>query len=141
MNMDSEVNFLQEFNKSLTANNFLIYAARNYNNPQCINTKEFLEDILRIKYVKKLITRYIEAGELRERLILNHLIVLSNVFKPPILCKILWLKMEDYLPYVKPFLILLNILPDKLYNINNEYIIDTTLVPMDGHIVEVLRKI
>ena len=128
--------------EKLTANNFLIYAAKNYENPQCHSTDEFLEDMLRIKYIKKLITRYIETGELRERLILNHIIVLSNVFKPHILCKILWLKMEDeYLPYVKPFLILLNVLPDKIFNVNNINIIDTTLVSMDQTIVDKLREI
>lgn len=126
----------------LTSNNFLIFAAKHYDNPQCHSTDEFLEDMLRIKYIKKLITRYIETGELRERLILNHVIVLANVFRPPILCKILWLKMEpEYLPYVKPFLILLNVLPEKIYNVNNINIIDTTMVSMDQHIVDKLREI
>ena len=128
-------------NEPLNSNNYIIYCAKNYDNPQCLSTEEFLDDLLRIKYIKKLITRYIETGELRERLILNHLIVLNNVFGAEVLCKIIWLKLPDYLRYIKPFLVMLNILPDKLFNINDSNVIDTTLVPMDNRIVEVLRSI
>lgn len=128
-------------NEPLNSNNYIIYCAKNYDNPQCLSTEEFLDDLLRVKYIKKLITRYIETGELRERLILNHLIVLNNVFGAEVLCKIIWLKLPDYLRYIKPFLVMLNILPDKLFNINDSNVIDTTLVPMDNRIVEVLRSI
>ena len=126
---------------NLTNENFLVFCARYYDNIHCQSTEEFLEDIMRIKYIKKLITRYVDNGELKERLILNHLIVLSNVFKPDVLCKIIWLKMPDNLQYIKPFLILLGLLPEKLYNVNGELVIDTTLPAMDMHIVETLRKI
>jgi adenylate kinase family enzyme len=125
----------------LTADSFLIYCAKHYNNPQCGSDEEFLEDLMRLKYIKKLITRYMESGELKERLILNHIIVLSNVFAPKVLCKIIWLKMPDTLPYVKPFLIFLNLLPDKIYNVGEVNVIDTTLVPMDQGIIDALRKI
>lgn len=128
-------------NETLNDKNFFIYAAKHYDNPQCHSTEEFLEDLKRIKYIKKLITRYINEGDLKERLILNHLIILSNVFASEILCKILYLKMKNELKYIKPFLILLNILPEKLFNVNNEKIIYTDLVPMDENIVKILRKI
>ena len=121
--------------------NFLIYAAKHYDNPQCHPTEEFIEDLKRIKYVKKLLTRYIESGELKERLILNHIIILSNVFAPEPLCRILYLKMKSQFGYVKPFLILLNVLPEKLYHIKNEETIDIDMIPMDERVIESLRKI
>jgi hypothetical protein len=125
----------------LNNDNFLIYCAKNYDNPQCHSTEEFIEDIRRIKYIKKLITRYVESGDLKERLILNHLIILNNVFGAEVLCKILFFKMRNEFKYIKPFLILLNILPQKIYNVGNENFIETDLIPLDQNIVEVLRKI
>jgi hypothetical protein len=98
----------------ITHENFLLYCAKHYNNPTCHSVEEFNEDLMRLKYIKKLVTRYCESGELKERLILNHIIVLSNVFAPRVLCKIIWLKMPEQLAFVKPFLIFLNLLPDKL---------------------------
>ena len=73
--------------------------------------------------------------------VINHLIILSNVFGPEIACKIIFLKMREQLKCLKPFMILLNILPDRLYNIGEEKIINTDLVPMDNNIVNALRKI
>ena len=99
-------------NELLTEDNFVDYCASHYDNPQCHGDEEFLDDLMRLKYIKKLCTRYSESGELKERLILNHIIVLSNMFAPMALCKIIWLKMPDYLSYIKPFLIFLNVLPD-----------------------------
>ena len=125
----------------LTDDNFLIYAAKFYDNPHCLSTEEFIEDLKRIKYIKKLITRYIEGGELKERLILNHLIILNNLFGSDHLCRILYLKMKLQFKYIKPFLILLNVLPDKIYNIKDDHIIDLNLIPMDEHIIQVLREI
>lgn len=128
-------------NEKLGDDNFLIYAAKHYDSSHCCSTDEFLEDLKRIKYIKKLITRYIEAGELKERLILNHIIVLYNMFGAEHLCRILYLKLGDYFQYIMPFLILLNVLPSKLYNIRNETVIDIDMITMDQFIVEALRKI
>lgn len=128
-------------NDIITQDNFLIYCAKHYNNPQCHSTEEFLEDLMRLKYLKKLITRYCDSGELKERLILNHIIILSNVFPPKVLCQIIWLKMSEQLRYIKPFLIFLNLLPDKIHNVGERNVIDTTLIPMDQRIIDVLRKI
>jgi len=127
--------------EKLTDENFLIYAAKHYDNPQCHSTDEFIEDLKRIKYIKKLLTRYAENGELKDRLILNHLIVLNNLFGPEQLCRILYLKMKNQFSYVKPFLVLLNVLPEKLYNIKNETFIDTNMILMDEQIIKVLRKL
>ena len=98
-------------------------------------------DLKRIKYIKKLVTRYVEKGDLKERLILNHIIVLNNCFGAEITAKILFLKLKSRLHYIKPFLIFLNILPERLYNVGGEKIIDTNMVSMDQEIINRLRKI
>ncbi len=128
-------------NQILNEKNFILYASKCYENSSCQSTDEFLEDVRRVKYIKKLLTRYSETGELKERLILNHLIVLNNVFRPEPLCRILCLKMEHQLTLIKPFLILLNILIPYIINVKILRSIDTDLIPMDQKIVEVLRKI
>jgi len=125
----------------LTSGNFLLYAAKHYNNISCRDMEEFHEDLRRIKYIKKLTTRYIESGELKERLILNHLIVLNNVFEPVVLCRLLFLKMEEYMTYLKPFLIYMNVYQPRLYNVKKDGIIDLESIPMDQRIVEALRKL
>lgn len=124
---------------NLTDENFLLYCAKYYDNPQCHSTEEFLEDLNRIKYIKKLITRYIENGDLKERLILNHITILYNVFGAEALCRILFLKMRKQLTYIKPFLLLLNILPEKVYAIGEENFIDTNSIFMDPNIIKALR--
>ena len=127
--------------EKLTNENFLIYAAKHYDNAQCHSTEEFIDDLKRIKYIKKLITKYVESGELKDRLILNHLIILNNVFGAVHLPRILFLKMNKQFMYIKPFLILLNVLPDKLYNVGDVDVIDIDTIPMDENIVEKLRAI
>lgn len=64
----------------INEDNFLIYAAKHYHNPRCIDAEEFYDDLNRFKYVKRLINRYNRTGNLTERLILNHIIVILNVF-------------------------------------------------------------
>ncbi len=128
-------------NEKLTDKNFLLYCASHYDNVKYASTEDFVEDLNRLKYIKKLITRYVEYDDLKERLILNHIIVLNNCFGPEALCRILYLKMKPQMKYVKPFLILLEILPEKLYNINDEIVIDTDLIEMDENIVAKLRKV
>jgi len=66
---------------------------------------------------------------------------LSNLFSSDHLCRILYLKMKNQFSYVKPFLILLNVLPERLYDIRNENVIDTSLIPMDERIIDILRKL
>jgi hypothetical protein len=128
--------------KKLDDNNFILFAAHYYDNPQCSGTEEFYEDIQRLKYIKKLITRYQDTGDLKDRLILNHLIILNNVFGPQALSRIVCFKLRNQLQYIKPFLVLLNILPEVVYGIGekSENII-TDEIPMDDHIVKVLREI
>jgi hypothetical protein len=116
----------------VTEENYIIVAAKHYSNPQCSNTDEFYEDLNRIKYIKRLINRYHDTGDLSDRLLMNHIIVFCNVFTIPIGIKLMALKLEyKYWSVIKPFLVKLNyILPDDLTGIN-----------MDPTVVGALRKI
>ena len=100
--------------ESLNESNFLLYAARHYDNPQCFDTLEFHEDLKRFKYIKRLLNRYVKRGDLKERLILNHMIALNNVFGPGPTVKMLFLKLEGMESYFKPFLTFLSIMPDRV---------------------------
>jgi len=127
--------------ENLTESNFILYCARHYDGKLCATIDDFTEDLKRIGYIKKLVTRYQTKKELKDRLILNHIITLNNVFGPTATCRILYFRLKDKFKYIKPFLVLLQILPERLYNINNIAIIELDLIPMDQHIVEVLRRI
>ena len=127
-------------NESLTDKNFILFCAKYYDNPH-YDSQEFFEDLNRIKYIKKLITRYVENNELKERLILNHIIILNNCFGPEALCKILYLKLKTQMKYIKPFLIMINVLPEVIYNVDDEQIIYTDHIPIDENIVKKLRKV
>lgn len=120
--------------------NALIYAAKHYDNPHFFDTVEFYEDLSRFKYLKKLFGRYEETGDINERLVLNHLIVIYNVFGVEAATKLLFLKMDNYGSYLKPFLLLLNFLPDVIYNVEGRNIITSEIV-MDPKIVDKLRQI
>lgn len=120
--------------------NALVYAAKHYDNPHFFDTVEFYEDLSRFKYLKKLFGRYEETGEINERLVLNHLIVIYNVFGVEAATKLLFLKMDNYGSYLKPFLLLLNYLPDNIFGVNGRNI-NTSDIIMDQKIVEKLRKI
>lgn len=125
----------------LDASNFLLYAAKHYDNPQCFDTIEFYEDLKRFKYIKRLLNRYVEDGDLKERLILNHIVVLFNLFGAHAAVRMLFLKCEGLEKYLAPFLISLNNLPERVENIGleNKTII-TSDISLDTNIVEVLRK-
>ncbi len=86
-----------------------MYAIKNYDNPQCEGEKEFEDDLKRFKYIKRLLRRYYDTGVLKERLLLNHLIVLNNVFSPEAATTLLLYKIQPtYWPALKSFLIFLN---------------------------------
>jgi hypothetical protein len=123
----------------LTEDTFLLYAAKHYDNPNCHDVVEFYDDLKRFKYLKKLFHRYMVNAELKERLILNHIIVLNNIFGTPAASNMLILKLHEYAAQLKPFLLLLNILPDVI-NVNNQKVISSD-IPIDPYVVEQLRKI
>ena len=126
---------------NLNESNYFLYAAHHYMNP-CVDQEELIEDLNRIKNIRRLFGRYERKGELKERLILNHLVVLYNVFEHQALTRMLAFRLYDHLHQLKPFLMLLNYWPDKIENIgsDNETFISTNVM-MDMRIVEILRKI
>lgn len=126
----------------LDQSNFLLYAAKHYDNPQCFDTIEFYEDLKKFKYIKRLLNRYVEDGDLKERLILNHIVVLFNLFGAHATIRMLFLKCEGLESFLAPFLVALNSLPDRVENIGitNKTII-TSDITLDPKIVEALRKI
>jgi hypothetical protein len=103
--------------EKLDETNFLLYCAKYYDNPQCFDTQEFYDDLNRIKYIKRLFNKYYESGDLRERLILNHIVVLCNVFGPVHASRILFFKLKGFHEYLKPFLEYLGHMPEKINNI------------------------
>jgi hypothetical protein len=126
----------------LDETNSLLYAAKYYDNPHCYDTVEFYEDLNRFKYIKRLLNKYQEGGELKERLIINHLIVIYNVFGAVPGTRLLFLKLKDQLPLIMPFLVLMGTLPDVVENVGIENrSINTSDITMDPYIVDVLRKI
>lgn len=128
--------------EKLDETNFLLYAAKHYNNHQCYDTVEFYDDLKRFKYIKRLFNIYIETGELRERLILNHIIILYNIFGIEATTRMLFFKLFDYQVQLKPFLELLNTLPDKIINIGLTGInIKPSDIASDLTIEERLRRI
>ena len=128
--------------EKLDETNFLLYAAKHYDNAQCYDTVEFYDDLKRFKYIKRLFNRYAEEGDLKERLILNHIIVLNNVFGPEATSKMLFLKCKGLEEYLKPFLLFLNILPEKIENIGiDNRTINTIDIKMNTYILDELRKI
>ena len=125
----------------LNEKNFLLYAMKEYNNPQCVDVDEFNDDLKKIKYIKRLLNQYISEGILKERLLLNHIIVFFNVFTTKAATRILFYKMEEeFWPMLKTFLFYLKYLPeDKIESINGREIIVTDIL-MDQGIIDSLRQ-
>ena len=119
--------------------NFVLYAAKHYNNPQCYDTEEFYDDLKRFKYIKRLFNRFEQTGELKERLILNHVLILYNMFGDAA-TKLLLVKLHGYYPFIKPFLVLINRMPDVVPGVMNQTIYSSD-ISMHPEIVEALRKI
>jgi len=116
----------------LTDKNFLIYAAKHYNNPGCLDIKDFESDLAHLKYIKKLLKKYGDKGVLQERLILNHIIIFHNMFYPEAATRMCFYKVhEENWPALKTFLLYLNYIP------NGDYI----NIPIDLNIARTLQKI
>ena len=129
-------------NDSLDETNFILYAARHYDNPECFDTEEFFSDLKRFKYLKRLFNKYQESGELKERLILNHIIVLYNVFGVVPATRMLFFRLNEHYEYLKPFLDFLGYLPKAVINIGiTNKRIECSDINSDEKIVKVLNKI
>lgn len=125
---------------NLTNNNFLLYAAKHYDNPQCFDTREFYDDLKRFRYLKRLFNRYKETGEIKERLIINHLQVLYNLFGIEPTTRMLFFTLKKHHSCLKPFLILFNTMPEIVSNIDGSDI-HSCDIPIDINIVRILRNI
>ena len=100
----------------LNPQNWIIFAIKHYHNPQSVTYGDFEEDLKRFKYIKRLLRRYETTGELRKHLILNHIILLYNVFGDAA-TPLLFYKIEvAYWPVIKSFMLFLNRLPESLNN-------------------------
>lgn len=122
----------------LNEENFLIFAIKNYDNPECKGMGEFEEDLNLVIYLKRLFRKYHKTGELKERLILNHIITFYNVFGLSAATKILFYKIEPELHYIlKTFLVYLNYLPMD-FPTTEMNIVNT---PMDEKVIKILRNL
>ena len=124
----------------LNNDNVTIYAVKAYDRPNCVMS-EFKDDMKRFNYLKRLFKRYRKLDELRERLVLNHLVVLCNVFGPEVATRLLFYKMakDDY-PALKTYLTFLSVMPDRVRGIKGQDIISSD-IPVDMKIADILRDI
>jgi hypothetical protein len=121
----------------LNENNFLVYAMHHYDNPQCHSLEEFEEDLKRFLYLKKLLSRYKKDGELRERLILNHIIVLYNVFGDATTNMLFYKIDSSYWSVLITFLVYLERMPEEI----PEYSIKLSDYMLDERVISSLRII
>ena len=109
-----------------------MFAIRHYDNPHCESENEFLDDMKRFKYIKRLLRKYHETEILKERLLLNHIIVLNNLFGPDACATLLLFKIQsEYWRTLKTFLIYLNLLRND----------EMTDIEIDEKVLDALRKL
>jgi len=125
---------------NLTSENIIMYAIKAYDKPNCIMS-EFYDDMRRFNYLKRLFQRYRKHNELREQLVLNHLMVIYNVFGPEVATKLLFFKMskDDY-SALKTYLLFLNYMPERIRGIKG-HDIHSSDINVDMKIANTLRKI
>tara|TARA_B100001250_G_C19735708_1_gene760648 strand:- start:825 stop:1187 length:363 start_codon:yes stop_codon:yes gene_type:complete len=118
--------------EKITSDNVTMFAIKHYDNPQCEGEKEFYDDMKKFKYIKRLLRKYKDSGVLKERLLLNHIIVLNNLFGPEACVTLLLFKIQkEYWDTLKSFLLYLNMIrEDELKDIEE-----------DNFVLEVLRKL
>jgi hypothetical protein len=114
----------------LDESNFIVYAMRHYENPQCTTIDEFNDDCKKFKYLRVLFGKLANRNELKERLILNHLIILYNVFEADACTNMLRFKLSKHETALKPFLLYLHRWPP-----------EETDIAMNTQIIDALRSI
>ena len=126
--------------KKLDDDNFLLYAIKHYDNPQCVSMEEFYQDLSAIIYLKRLFKKYKKTGEIREQLVLNHTILLYNIFGIEPATRIHFWKIDkEYYSQLKTILVFLNYIKE-----NHNYCewgLEMNLIPLDENLVERLRRI
>ena len=116
---------------NLTEENFTLFAMKHYDNPHCRGVNEFNDDLKKFKYLKRLFRKYRAGGDLKERLILNHIIVIYNLFGVEAASNMLFFKIDKkYWPQLKSFLMYLNVMPP-----------DNLMIEVDEDVLQSLRKI
>ena len=116
---------------NLTEENFTLFAMKHYDNPHCRGLTEFNDDLKKFKYLKRLFRKYRVGGGLKERLILNHIIVIYNLFGVDAATNMLFFKIDiKYWPQLKSFLMYLNVMPP-----------DNLMVEVDEDVLQSLRRI
>jgi hypothetical protein len=126
--------------KKLDDDNFLLYAIKHYDNPQCSNIDEFYQDLSTIIYLKRLFKKYKKTGEIKEQLALNHIILLYNIFGIEAATRILFWKIErEYHDVLKTFIIFLKYLKEN-HNYK-EWDLEMNTIPLDQNLVNRLRGI
>ena len=115
--------------KEITKDNWLLFAQHHYDNPTLQKEQEFYDDIKRFKYLKRLFRKYKTTKNIKIRLVLNHVIVLANVFGVEAACILLLYKVEKiYWPYLKSVLVYLDYLyPHELNDVKTDMNIDEIL--------------
>lgn len=128
------------FFDDLNPDNFVLFAMKHYDRNNCVMS-EFEADAKRFKYLKRLFRKYKTTGEIKERLVLNHIIILGNVFTVPGCVRMLFYKIdpEDY-DVLKTFLVYLNYMPNTVRGINGKDY-TSSFIPIDFKIADRLRKI
>ena len=100
----------------LDNSNFELFAAKYYQNPCCLSTEEFYDDLAKFKYVVRLLRRYRDRDSMHERLLLNHITLIYNVFQIQAATRMLFYRVDtDLWPALKTFLVYLNYLPNGHY--------------------------
>ena len=118
--------------EKITNDNIIMFAIKHYDNPQCEGEKEFYDDMKRFKYIKRLLRKHNDTGILKERLLLNHIIVLKNLFGAEACVTLLLFKIQkEYWETLKSFLLFLNILRSD----------ELSYIQEDKDVLEVLEKL
>ena len=125
----------------LTEENFILFAMKSYDNPSCQTMDEFKDDLNKVKYIKRLLNRYVKTGNIKERLILNHIVIFYNVFGPDAATKMLFFKLDkESYPALKTFLVFLSYMPERITGISAKDILGSD-IPVDMKVASILRKI
>ena len=125
----------------LNNDNFLMYAIKNYDNPGCRGLVDFNDDLKRLRYIKRLLGRYRLTGDIKERLVINHLVVFYNVFGVEAATRMLFYKIkEDLWPELKTFLVYLNYMPQAVI-VSSGMKMPESEIPLDPVLVDILRKL
>ena len=118
--------------EKITSENIMMFAIKHYDNPQCEGEKEFHDDMKRFKYIKRLLRKYKETGIFKERLLLNHIIILNNLFGPEACVTLLLFKIQrEFWETLKSFLLYLNMIREDELNYIDENI----------DVLKILRKL